>query len=330
MIEVLNNSDKEDNNSLHWACRSIRVGGEIQSIEGFRWNEIFLALVNFLAAMFSISFNSLVLYVFFKNKNLRGVTHILAVMLSTADILTAFCQMYTAFIQSYIAYRVENIRTDFFCKTLLVEIFMTLILMTVSITIIFGITCERYVAVLHPISYKTNKSTTFKGMSVILVLFAFSLVLGESRTSIEVGSAIFFLTIISTFSFCFYAYVRIYFKLKISKRVADFEILPNISRQKKRFITSLLVILVFLVCYFPIIVMGSAISVRSETNGSLSLYFQPWLRSFFYISSSANPFIYCLRNSRLSPIIMAYIKKGFGARRNGLEGHREGDAGLNY
>lgn len=191
-----------------------------------------------MAGIFSTCFNSLVLYVFFKNKNLQGVTHILAVMLSAGDILSAFCLVNSVFIQSYVAYSVKNVYTNLFCHSLQVENFMTVILMAVSITIIFGITYERYIAVLRTILYKINRNSTFKEMGTILVIFTTGSILTLSQTFAKVGRPILFLTIISTILICFYGYVRIFLKLRISGRAANFENLPNIARQKKSFITS--------------------------------------------------------------------------------------------
>ena len=66
--------DNQTSSLLTWYCAK-HFSGEIYSRATFRWNGFALAIVNFSAGSFSLCFNSLVLYVFFKNRLLREVSH---------------------------------------------------------------------------------------------------------------------------------------------------------------------------------------------------------------------------------------------------------------
>ena len=92
-----------------------------------------------MAGAFSTCFNSLVFYVFSRTKSL-------VVILLSGDILNAFCQVITVVKEIYIASNVKKIHTTLFFIIFQAEIVMILILLALSITIIFGITCERYIA----------------------------------------------------------------------------------------------------------------------------------------------------------------------------------------
>ena len=151
--------------------------GEIYSRATFRWSSLALAIVNFSAGSFSLCFNSLVLYVFFKNRHLREVSHVLGVMLSTGDILTAFTQMNSVFLHGYIAYDVNNVRTVLYCRLLGAWVNFTLISALMSTTIIFGITSDRYMAVHHPTHYRTSKKVVFKKMAIVFSVWTFAIAL---------------------------------------------------------------------------------------------------------------------------------------------------------
>ena len=163
--------DNQTLTSLTWHCTK-QFSGEIYSRAAFRWSSLALAIVNSSAGSFSLCFNSLVLYVFFKNRHLREVSHVLGVMLSTGDILAAFIQMNSAFFHGYIA--VNNVRTILYCR--LLGIF-TLISASISTTTIFGITSDRYMAVLHPTHYRTNKKVVLKKMAIVFSVWTFAIAL---------------------------------------------------------------------------------------------------------------------------------------------------------
>ena len=83
-----------------------------------------------------------------------------------------------------------------------------------------------------------------------------------------------------------------------------------------------LVMAVFLVCYIPMLVSGWAVTNGFDTKMDL-----PWISTFFYASSTANPCTYCLRNPRLSPIIMSYVNRCFCRRGRVTQGrNRQEDA----
>ena len=304
-----------DNQTLKWYCTK-QFSGEIYSRATFRWNSFALAIVNFSAGSFSLCFNSLVLYVFFKNRHLRNVSHVLAAMLSTGDILTAFSQMNSTFFYGYIAYDVNNVRTKFYCRLLATWVRFTLISASISTTTVFGITSDRYMAVLHPTDYGTNKKVVFKKMSIIFSVWTFSIALVFLQKLPIVRSTVIVSTLAWLYLYCFYAYARIYRRLRTSTRTAGVENMANVTRQRKLFVTSFLVMAVFLVCYFPILVTGWAITNGFDTKeGIVESYLLPWFSTFFYASSSANPCVYCLRNPQFSPIIMSYVNRCFCRRR---------------
>ena len=295
--------------------------GKIYSRATFRWSGLALAIVNFSAGSFSLCFNSLVLYVFFKNRHLHDVSRVLAVMLSTGDILAAFTQMNSVFLHGYMAYDVNNVRKILYCRLFRAWVNFTLISALMSTTIIFGITSDRYMAVLHPIHYRTSKKVVFKKMAIVFSVWIFSIPLVFLQKLPTVRSTMIITTFAWLYLYCFYAYTRIYRRLMTLARTAGVENLANVTRQRKLFVTSFLVMAVFLVCYIPILVTGWTITNGFDTKeGIVESYLLPWITTFFYASSTANPCIYCLRNPRLSPIIMSYLNRCFCRRRRVTQG----------
>ena len=309
--------DNQTSSLLTWYCAK-HFSGEIYSRATFRWNGFALAIVNFSAGSFSLCFNSLMLYVLFKNRHLHDVSRVLAVMLSTGDIMTAFTQMISAFFHGYIAYDVNNVRTDLYCRLLVAWAHVTLILASMSTTIIFGITSERYLATLHPTQYRTNKNVVFKKMAIFFCVWTFSIALVFFQKLLTVRGTVHVMVTIFAwlYLYCFYAYARIYKRLRASGRTTGVETMANLTRQRKLFVTSFLVMAVLLVCYAPILVAGWAITNGFDTKeGIIGTYLVPWVSTFFFASSTANPCIYCLRNPRLSPIIKSYVNRCFCRRR---------------
>ena len=165
-------------------------------------------------------------------------------------------------------------------------------------------------------------------MAIVFSVWTFAIALVILQKLRTVRGIVVISTLAWLYLYCFYSYARIYKRLRTSARTAGVENLANVTRQRKLFVTSFLVMAVFLVCYIPMLVSSWAVTNGFDTKeGIVERYILPWVSTFFYASSTANPCIYCLRNPRLSPIIMSYVNRCFCRRGRVTQGrNRQEDA----
>jgi hypothetical protein len=254
---------------------------------GFLANIYLVSFVNVLGAILALSLNPLVIYGSCRNKELNKITRTLTILLGLVGLCGAL------FIQSLYAtskfivianiHSPENFDKSNYCIVILIVAYGTKAIGGLSIVTMLGITAERYTAVVSPFYYRTTRRVFLKTLPSILVVlfihFSLSDIWSWYQSFAKVVNAIF---IIIPYVFTIYAYGKIYFKLG-KLRGAN-------TTVKKQSIISFLIVVTYLICYLPLIIIRSF--NLDKNNLLVQLYLRPWCNTLLFCSFSLNAVVY--------------------------------------
>ena len=288
---------------LTWKCVSSDKTEVFNSDKGFLLNIYFLVIINIFGIIFAIFVNSLVIYGISRNRHLgkimRTLTIIMAVQGLFSGIFIQFSFVLTKFflLTDYLLHHGTSTYCFFidFCIAYAAKLAAGF-----SIVTILGVTFERYMAVLYPNYYKkaSSKKIFLKVLALFVIFQPVNTVLGETCQWYKlVSKLVLFLQTVFLYIFSIYAHVKIHLKLvemSNSKIGNGNNNLTVMKRHKSRLFASFLVASMYLICYFPLIIIRS---LNLDGNYMfVELYLRPWCATFLFLSYSVQAIIYSWRS----------------------------------
>ena len=178
---------------------------------------------------------------------------------------------------------------------------------TASLLSLAGLTVDRYLAITSPMWYRANVSFTRAGKASIgiwTLSFAFSTIFFEVGF---VPYAFVFanITLFCTFFIFIFSYVRIFQSVK--NQIKEMEELNEgqneqnralqraIERESKLTKTYLVMLVVFLMCYIPSVIMIYLMNLCSSCSCEVIHWLRDWHFVFVITNSLVNPFLYAYR-----------------------------------
>lgn len=261
--------------------------------------------------MFSTLVNSLILNRLFKCKELRDIHALLAGVLACTTLFsTLVAQVPLVVLKIYILADIWQDNQSSFCRVVWLSAHGGRLAIQYSLTCVLSITIDRYIAVVHPHYFLRHKTFPLKVIAWVLPFQTIHVVMNiVFKWYTPFAQVIGVLQIVGAFIFAVVTYV------KISKYLTSLAE-PNaigkaitVAKQKQRVWTSILVFLVFFVCYFPIIIL----QIIGMTSNSYLIdnYIKPLFVTLLFTSSSINAVIYGFRNARLGKAMKAQLKRAF-------------------
>ena len=281
-------------------------------------SNICIVLVSSLIVLLSAGMNSIILYCLGKNRTLRSVNNILIGALASINLLSVLgAQLPFLLRKALELLGVCQPANSAFCR-LIWKIAVTgaKICFGYAITLVFGITMDRYIATIHAYYYCTRKKTTFKVIAFAIPLQTVDLVLSLAfEWYLPMRKAVTTLQIVGIHVFVIVAYAKIYLKLKA---MATNDPSQNdglsMARHSRLAVTSTIEFVTYLVCYVPIAV---AQIFRFFVKDEFLCFFHPWFLLMSFASAAINPVAYGFRNGKLGQAVRASMKKLLGCKLKG-------------
>uniref|UniRef100_T1IVC4 G-protein coupled receptors family 1 profile domain-containing protein n=1 Tax=Strigamia maritima TaxID=126957 RepID=T1IVC4_STRMM len=311
---------------------------------------ILVVIVDVIIAVIAIFGNSVVIWSVIRFPNLRTNTNIFVVSLAVADLLVGICIPYYVLFYFHISWTCE--RTPCLLRYFTV-LFPTISSMFSNI----GAAVERYVAIIHPLSYHRIMNTGWAVKSIVIgwayvgIVSALPLMgvnVWEADLQIEcvhkckecdlryivkpiytllaVSFHVFF-TLIITLGLYYCIFREAWRHLKNIPPVGVNAIIPSLKRETK---TSRMMGLVLGVCLlgltpYLIAIMYPIIKLEEGDNNSWIVY-KRWAVCFYLGKSSVNPLIYGWKNRDFREAFFRLLKidrnKEFYSRSDANQTHR--------
>ena len=281
--KVTSNATVNSEHLVRWRC-SAKIQPVTSSNEAFVANFYLVSFVNVVGAIFALLSNSLFIYAAYKNKRLNKITRVVSILLALIGLVGSLVIQPLFATAHFIG--LTNIYSggkSHYCILISIAVHGTKLLAAFSIIAMLCITSERLTAVVHPYHYRTNRKLFLKALPCALVVSVIHFALIEIWPGYENHSkrvtAIF--TIVP-YIFTIYAYVRIYVELRKRGRA--------VGSASKHSITLILVVVTYLICYLPMVIVRS---FNLDKNYLLvKLYVIPWCSTLLFCAFTLNPVAY--------------------------------------
>ena len=285
---------------LTWQCASSEKPEVFTSDKGFLLNIYFIVIINTLGIIFGILFNSLVIYAISRNQHLGKVMRTLTIIMAVQGFFNGVFIQFSFVLTKFFLLTDYLLRhgTSTYCFFLDFIAFAAKLTASFSIVAILGITFERYMAVLYPTYYKkTSSKNIFLEVLALFVIFQpVNTVLGTTYQWYKtVSKVVLFSQTVFLYIFSIYAHVKIHLKLvKMSNSKIGNGNPTAMKRHKSRLFASFLVAGMYLICYFPLIIIRS---LNLDKNYMfVELYVRPWCVTLHFLSYSVQAIIYSWRS----------------------------------
>jgi histamine receptor H2 len=245
--------------------------------------------------------NTLILLAIIKNSCLQTVPDLFIFSLAIADLLV------TVLIQPLWIYKVNNLETAvYFEKKLLYLVLRGICYLSLlaSITNVFAVTVDRYLAICRPFRY-LSLVTKKRAVLVILTVWVNSAVIAVAgifdKYYVNFYSFVYSVVLL-VLTIIIYIYLLVVAKKQQNKIVTlndpsngnngDTSLPSRQKREQKAARTIAIVVGVFIVCWSPFLVITGLARVELKIMSPYVFF------SFALCNSAINPYIYCVRNSR--------------------------------
>ena len=286
-------------------CHGLRLAAYKHSSLIF-WNVAFTILLNAVIGIFSTLANLSIICVVWRRSHLRSRTNILFTYLAITDTLVGTCALPLSAV-----FRIHQAKGIHICKLGTAWAFSAYLLCLWSVSVIWVICIDRYVAIFYPMAYRRRKYERRRNFLLFaswfcLFLFILSSFLG--LISYLFFSIVVFVLLFVTLSSGVYCYVRIIFKLRTDarKRGINGKAFNN-HLIRRQCTTAGLVALAFVATYFPRLVVTIVISFYHKSNFELIYLSGLWSETLVYLNSAINPLLYFWRLKNVRATILEFL-----------------------
>ena len=295
-------------------------------------SRVFVTILYGIITLMSLVGNSLVIVTFALDKHMRSVTNVFILSLAIADLLVTFALVPFNLGMVFSSYWIFG---RFACK--LVPFFMTFSIASSSLTLC-SIALDRYVAIVHPHILKGLQNPKPAGIflaviwivsvlcSVPNVVFydvkkvefkcpvpedKFACVWPKSKYKepLQLWMTLITLFIIPLLLMSF-AYTKVGYHLWIRKPVGiRRNSLENTVKKKKVIKMLVIVMLAFVICWSPIMILNAFVEIGNQANVSVSviIYLKTYLQCLSLMNCCINPVIYTFMNKRFRDTFATYL-----------------------
>ena len=289
-------------NLVEWHC--FMGEEEILSLNnGFQVNVYLFIVVNTVTAIFGLLTNSFVICGAYSDKTLGKISKTLTILLAFGGLfISLIIQPFFVGTKFIMLANLENPSNVSYCTLMPIVIYGTRIFVGFSITIMIGITTERYIAVIYPFQYKSYRRIFAKILLISVIILPTHFVLGDVstwyRNISKISTAA--LTLIS-YVFTVYAYRGIYLRLQelknnVQNNRSDETPSTRKNNKKRKSLTSFLIVGSYLICYLPLVTIRSLKLDRDYLV--VALYIRPWFNTLLFCSFSVHALIYGWRSTK--------------------------------
>jgi hypothetical protein len=284
LSELSSKSASSNLSLVRWRCFKEEEDVLSPHDVGFVANVYLVSLVNVLGVILALLLNPLVIYGVYKNKQINKITRTLTILMALAGLFGSLV------IQSlFVTSKLTTLATIYsqeesnYCTFIFIVAYGTKVVGAFSIILMLGITTERLVAVAYPFQYRTTRTVLMKTLPcafiALFIHFTLSDIWPWYQNFAKIVTAIF---IYIPYVFIIFTYRKIHFKLRKWSGTQ--------TAGTKRSITSILVVVTYLICFFPLIIIRS---FNLDKNSLLvKLYVRPWCNTLLFCSFSLNAVVY--------------------------------------
>ena len=298
-------------------------------------SKIVLTIIYGVITLLSLVGNSLVIVTFIFDKNMRSVTNVFILSLAVSDLMVTL---------TLVPFNVGLVFSKYWifgraaCK--IAPFFMTFSISSSSLTLC-SISLDRYIAIIYPHKLKFFQSSKPAGifLAVIWILSAFCSVpnaifydvqkIEFTKTVPEmedkyvcvwpesdyreplqlwVTLVVLFITPLIFMSF---AYCRVGYQLWIRKHIGSKRNTSDNTVMKKKVIKMLVIVmLAYVLCWSPIMVLNAVVELEPETLQSsvvLIAYLKNYFQCLSLVSCCINPVIYTFMNRKFREKFATYL-----------------------
>lgn len=253
--------------------------------------------------------------IFDPNHNLRTPFTLFIVSLATTDLIVGALVEPLSINTHYREARGESIK-----KYSWLSQFVYFLSCTASLLILAALTVDRYLAITSPVWYRSNVSFTRAGKASLVIWI---LSIATSCIFFRVGFVPYAFVFANIALFCtffifIFSYVRIFlsFKKQIRNLDAMYDSANELSRARQRAMimegkltkTYLIMLLVFLCCYVPSVVMIYLMNLCSSCSCDTIHWLRDWHFVFVTTNSLVNPFLYAYRMPQFRIAIVRMLR----------------------
>lgn len=250
--------------------------------------------INILLSILGTLGNVVVLLVIFLNFRRATVSNLLLGNLGAIDLLS------TAYLVPGAVYKIFGVQLDFYRvpeSFLVVQGSIVQFVVAASVSSLFFIALDRYLAISFPFKYKSvlTKRRVIVCIPLSWITAAFVSFTFTYFKFFFIQSIYCTLSILITITLYIHIFV---IALKKERQIAAFR-LPNVQRrinylrERKSAKTMAIILGVFLTAWVPSVVFYATVTSKDPSY----LTYQGWMNTIYFFNASLNPFIYCIRSS---------------------------------
>ncbi|XP_032237442.2 melanocortin receptor 3 [Nematostella vectensis] len=274
-------------------------------------------VLNLIFSVLAVTENAVVIFVISKSRHLRSSpSNILLCSLAISDlVIGSVCQTF------YVVYKVSELYEwpGVYCVARLVAVSFGWVCAGVSLMTISSIIVDRYLALLLHMRYNAL-ITTSKVYRLVLVYWIACAGIVSLRFMPEVEKSWILLPLVLLAGFLLVTLVAYFRMFRMVRRIHSDVLdarssrrdLPNstsLSRYKCLAATMFYVLLLFLGCYVPFLVIMATEAVLGYTVEVMIAY--DYAVTIVFVSSSINPMVYCFRIREIRQAVINTLPKRF-------------------